>query len=369
MDDDRFDEMAKSLIAATSRRRTVGALLGGVVGLIGLAEVGSSRRRKNSARRRKEAKKEKLGKRVTEEAKPGGAGKPSGRCLDGFANCRGTCVNLAKDRNNCGICALVCPDGESCCAGVCLATQTDNANCGACGKNCAAQQTCCGGACVNTQVNESHCGTCDTPCGARQICCGGECIAACTASDQCHEAGVCDPATRACTNPRKPNGAACTDGDACTRTDTCQAGECVGGNPVICPTPDQCHDPGACNPATGLCSNPSKPDGTSCETGNLCTIDACQGGVCTPGASVTCTNPGPCESSPGACDPGTGQCSYQSTCSSSLQQICCPPDSPNRPNQCGNADGIGCNSGQFCCSGQCAGPSTGTGFGSCGPPV
>ncbi len=78
----------------------------------------------------------------------------------------------------------------------------------------------------------------------------------CTALDQCHVAGTCDPATGQCTNPLKPNGTACTDGNACTRTDTCQAGACVGGNPVVCTALDQCHVAGTCNPATGTCSNP-----------------------------------------------------------------------------------------------------------------
>src|SRR5216684_665797 len=38
----------------------------------------------------------------------------------------------------------------------------------------------------------------------------------CTASDQCHVAGTCDPATGMCSNPPKANGTACNDGNACT---------------------------------------------------------------------------------------------------------------------------------------------------------
>ena len=51
----------------------------------------------------------------------------------------------------------------------------------------------------------------------------------CTASDQCHDAGVCDPATGICSNPVKADGATCSDGDACTVNDTCEAGSCNGG--------------------------------------------------------------------------------------------------------------------------------------------
>src|SRR5262245_3412672 len=34
----------------------------------------------------------------------------------------------------------------------------------------------------------------------------------CTAIDACHEVGVCEPATGRCTNPSKPAGSACDDG-------------------------------------------------------------------------------------------------------------------------------------------------------------
>src|SRR5437764_11514793 len=93
----------------------------------------------------------------------------------------------------------------------------------------------------------------------------------CPAPDQCHDAGTCNPATGACSNPAKPDGSACNDGNACTRTDTCERGVCTGSNLVVCPVPDQCHDAGTCNPATGTCSTPVKPDGSACNDDNACT--------------------------------------------------------------------------------------------------
>jgi hypothetical protein len=76
-------------------------------------------------------------------------------------------------------------------------------------------------------------------------------------------------------------GVACNDGSACTQTDACQAGACAGSNPVVCAPLDQCHDAGVCAPATGACSNPPRPDGAACNDGSACTIqDACQGGLC-----------------------------------------------------------------------------------------
>ena len=82
----------------------------------------------------------------------------------------------------------------------------------------------------------------------------------------------------------------CDDGSACTQTDACQSGACVGSSPVVCGALDQCHDVGTCNPATGICSNPTKSDGTSCDDGESCTSpDACSAGVC--GGPPSCIDP------------------------------------------------------------------------------
>ena len=41
------------------------------------------------------------------------------------------------------------------------------------------------------------------------------------------------------------------------------AGACVGASPVVCVASDQCHVAGTCDPATGACSNPAAPDGVA----------------------------------------------------------------------------------------------------------
>jgi hypothetical protein len=129
----------------------------------------------------------------------------------------------------------------------------------------------------------------------------------CTASDQCHNAGTCDPATGMCSNPPKADGTACNDGNACTTGDSCQSGTCVG-TPVTCTASDQCHSAGTCDPSTGVCSNPPKPNGSACNDGNACTTgDSCQSGTCV-GTAVTCTASDQCHSA-GTCNPSTGACS------------------------------------------------------------
>jgi hypothetical protein len=115
--------------------------------------------------------------------------------------------------------------------------------------------------------------------------------------------------TGACSNPNANDGTSCNDGNLCTQTDTCQGGVCTGGNPINCPAPDQCHDPGTCNPATGTCSNPPAADGTACNDGNLCTqTDTCQSGACVGGNPITCLASDQCHVA-GACDPSSGTCS------------------------------------------------------------
>ena len=132
--------------------------------------------------------------------------------------------------------------------------------------------------------------------------CGSPVANACTAPDTCDATGQCQANSA-------PNGSLCNDSNACTQTDTCLLGVCTGSNPVVCTASDACHTAGTCNPASGLCSNPAKPDGAACNDGDACTrTDACSGGACVGGNPVICTPSDPCHD-PGACDPGTGVCS------------------------------------------------------------
>src|SRR6185436_9270769 len=52
---------------------------------------------------------------------------------------------------------------------------------------------------------------------------------------------------------------------------------------------------GTCAPATGLCTNPAAPNGTSCDDGNECTAgDACHDGICQgPSGTVPIVNATP----------------------------------------------------------------------------
>jgi hypothetical protein len=159
------------------------------------------------------------------------------------------------------------------------------------------------------------------PCDADERCNG---VAATCPSDAFVAAGaVCRPAAGPCdlqetctgvaatcpADASRPNGTACNDGNACTKSDTCQSGACVGASPVVCVAGDSCHVAGACEPSTGVCSNPAKADGSACNDGNGCTqLDTCQAGTCTGSSPVACAAIDACHGV-GACDAITGVCS------------------------------------------------------------
>ena len=99
--------------------------------------------------------------------------------------------------------------------------------------------------------------------------------------DECHDSGVCNPATGICTNPNAPDGKSCSDNNACSTIDQCYAGTCVGSNVTVCSALNDCHDAGVCDPVSGVCSNPAKLDGTLCSDGDMCSqMDQCYSGNC-----------------------------------------------------------------------------------------
>jgi len=189
-------------------------------------------------------------------------------CNDGNASTVGdVCTN--------GICA-----GTDSCIGVsCIALDQchvagscDHAT-GACSNPDAPNNTPCNDGNPNTLGDVCTNGTCA---GTDQ--CAG---VTCTALDQCHVAGSCDHATGTCSNPVASADTPCDDSDKCTQTDKCQAGVCVGSNPVTCTAKDQCHVSGTCDPTSGNCSDPTQTDGTPCTGADGCDT-ACQAGVCAP---------------------------------------------------------------------------------------
>ncbi len=274
-------------------------------------------------------------------------------CTDDVCNPTGGCTHPANAAP-CGD-GFFCTVNDTCSGGSCAGTARDcssagnQCNVGVCDEaqdQCVAQPVSNGTGCIDgdacTQTDTCQNGTCT---GANPV--------VCTAQDQCHDAGTCNPLTGVCSNPAKANGTACADGDACTQTDTCQGGTCTGANPVVCTAQDQCHDAGTCNPLTGGCSNPAKANGTACTDGDACTqTDTCQAGTCTGTNPVVCTAQNQCHDA-GTCNPGTGVCS-----------------NPAKPDGSACSDGNACTAADQCVAGVCQGgaPPCGDGIvqASCG---
>jgi len=287
---------------------------------------------------------------------------------DGFPN-GATCTPAScDDHNPCttdtctsgGTCthSNVTP-GTSCGDGnACNGRETCNAN-GACQAGtpvvCAASDAChVAGICDQTT------GVCSNPpappgtscsdgngCNGVETCDGsGACkpgtAVICTASDACHVAGTCDQATGVCSNPPAPQGTSCADGDACNGVETCDgSGACKLGTPVVCGPSDACHLAATCDHLTGACSALPAPVGTPCSDGNPCNgTETCNGaGFCTPGTPVTCTALDQCHDV-GTCDPATGACS-----------------TPSKPNGTTCDDGSACTQTDTCQAGTCTGSS------------
>eukprot|EP01062_Namystynia_karyoxenos_P081493 TRINITY_DN8978_c0_g1_i1.p1 TRINITY_DN8978_c0_g1~~TRINITY_DN8978_c0_g1_i1.p1 ORF type:complete len:1528 (+),score=269.75 TRINITY_DN8978_c0_g1_i1:340-4584(+) len=231
----------------------------------------------------------------------------------------------------------------------------------------------------------------------------------CPASDSCHRPGSCNPDTGLCSDPAAPEGAPCDDGDASTAADSCRAGVCRGtakcagvecavcdarcakaqcapntgkcveqeeadgkpcndGDPgtkddkcaaglcigtadlcagTLCTRASQCHVAGACDSATGRCSEPPAENGTVCNDGDPATVnDSCSGGICV--GTLPCGN-ATCEASRGGLlDP---RCHIPS-CSSDRGSCAIPT---RRPDGAPCADGRPETTAEKCAQGQCVG--------------
>ena len=138
--------------------------------------------------------------------------------------------------------------------------------------------------------------------------CLGLCVDVdCTDGNECTE-DVCDRVDGSCGNTNRPNGSDCDFGGLPGR---CTGGVCMDAAlcaDVDCGDGNDCTDD-ACNPVNAICSHPNKPDGSLCQAGiypGLCAAGSCQG-LC---EDVSCDDGNQCTLA--QCDPYTGSCSNPS---------------------------------------------------------
>ncbi len=180
----------------------------------------------------------------------------------------------------------------------------------------------------------------------------------------------------------------CTDGNACTLGDSCSGGACVAGKAAECDDDNECTID-LCNSKTGSCDHPATPG--SCDDGNACSVgEVCDGGVCSGGKTLDCSDKNPCtddtcdntggclhQDNSAACDDGDG-CTLNDACAggaclpgaaSPCDDVnACTTDSCNLASGCTHTavdgpglppmaceDGDGCTIGDTCTNGQCGG--------------
>jgi len=200
----------------------------------------------------------------------------------------------------------------------------------------------------------------------------------CTASSDCHEAGVCDPATGLCSDPFAPVGTSCGDSSTgeCNAADSCDgSGACLDNfadSGSLCgDAGDECTNADACN-ATGACVDNGFVDaGTSCgdsSTGECNAADSCDGsGACLDNfadsgslcgdAGDECTNADACNAT-GACvdngfvdagtscgDSSTGECNAADSCDGSGA---CLDNFADSGSSCGDSTAEECNAVDSC---------------------
>src|SRR5260370_42031095 len=101
-----------------------------------------------------------------------------------------------------------------------------------------------------------------------------------------------------CPHPQKPDSTPCTDSDQnlCT-TAGCEAGQCVQTHQTTTCPPDsnECTQDLPCNPATGTCDHPNKPDSTPCtdSDNNQCTAAGWEAGPRGPSPTPAPPTPAP----------------------------------------------------------------------------
>lgn len=226
-DPTRFDGLVRSLAQPTSRRRTLGVLVGGVAAL-GLATTGvaDAKQHRRQSRSRADAA---TSKRHAPAAPAGHKSKHP--CQTGLTACtvgkkrhrKHICVDLETDAGHCGTCKQACENGEACQQGSCGAADPC--------ASCKADQVCCNGACVDGECcDASGCAVAGETCKQHLCVCPSGVI--CSASGCCsHATDQCDANDTCCVDDGTAcDGARCGDHvlNNCGQPVTCGVDTCAG---------------------------------------------------------------------------------------------------------------------------------------------
>jgi hypothetical protein len=266
-----FDELAKNLADGSISRRKALRFIGGT--LVGglLASIPGT----------------------AWAAKPPPPGK--GGCPPGRTQCRGKCVDLKSDRNNCGQCSNVCSEQESCWGGKCCSSSRGEQFCdfGGDSRVCCPPDTYCAGPGLCCRFNETVCGgqcvSADCPgpfnyntcqcCQSGEDVCGEQCV-----STACPEGKYFDYAT-----------CQCVDVGQCNAGGSCDAGQPLCSPDCVCLTTVEggsfCHLGQFCAGSQSCVTSADCPAGYACSAATCCGPDPICIQPCT-GAGVNAASGG-----------------------------------------------------------------------------
>lgn len=161
------------------------------------------------------------------------------------------------------------------------------------------------------------------------------CVSDSDCGDQNCFISFCDTFRHVCQARPKKNGSSCHTGNSCSIDEVCHSGKCVGKS-LTCELNNQCKT-GICKGGIG-CVFTNKPNGMSCDDSNPCTYeDECYNGMCAVGYAKDCSHVDN-QCAIGACDVTTGGCVALAT---------------NEGKPCD--DGLVCTDLDICVQGTCKG--------------
>lgn len=110
MNEQQFDDLARTLSAAQSRRRVIGGVMIAFTTALSLAEpsLGNGKKVGKTCDKNKDC---------IDGAR---CKKDKCRCKNRFTKCNKKCYDLDKDEKHCGTCGNRCVDPELCTSGVCI---------------------------------------------------------------------------------------------------------------------------------------------------------------------------------------------------------------------------------------------------------
>jgi cysteine-rich repeat protein len=145
----------------------------------------------------------------------------------------------------------------------------------------------------------------------------------------------------------QPSGTSCEDGNICTLDDVCDGENTCGGTPDTCDDENPCTTD-SCDESSG-CQNVNNSD--PCDDGNACTTsDTCGGGSCNGGPALVCNDGNGCTDD--SCNPASG-CVYDNNTVRATTATRARRRTRAAAGTCNGGPALVCNDGNGCTDDSC----------------